>query len=85
MFLGLIPGHPQTIRQNILFLRVLFARMEPDLERVCFSPPTVNGFGKKTFAFQGCKLLNDLPTNNKSIARNQSLKVAVKAHCLNLL
>ena len=45
----------------------------------------VKGFGKKTFVFQGCKLWNDLPTNIKSIARNHSFKVAVKAHFLNML
>ena len=54
-------------------------------ENGCFSLPKVKGFGKKTFAFRGCKLWNDLPANIKSIARNQSFKVVVKAHFLNLL
>ena len=44
----------------------------------CFSLPKVKGFGKKTFAFRGCKLWKYLPTNIKSIA--QSIKVAEKAH-----
>ena len=46
-------------------------------ENGCFSLPKVKGFGKKTFAFWGCKLWNALPTNIKRIARNQSFKVAV--------
>ena len=45
----------------------------------------LKGLIKKTFAFRGCKLWNDEPINNKRIARNQSFKVAVKAHFLNLL
>ena len=44
-----------------------------------FSLPKVKGFGKKTFAFRGCKLWNDLPANIKSIARYQNFKIAVKA------
>ena len=59
--------------------------MEPDLKRMDVSPFLNVKFGIKTFAFQGCKLWNDLPTNIKSIARNQSFEVAVKAHFLNLL
>ena len=54
-------------------------------ENGCFSLPKVKGFGKKTFAFRGRKLWNDLPANIKSIAGNQSFKVAVKAHFQNLL
>ena len=54
-------------------------------ENGCFSLPKVKGFCKKTFAFGVCKLWNELPINIKSIVRNQSLKVAVKAHFLTLL
>ena len=50
--------------------------MEPDSERMDVSPfLKLKGLVKKTFAFRGCKLWNDLPA--KSIARNQSFKVAV--------
>ena len=54
-------------------------------ENGCFFLPRVKGFGKNTFAFRGCKLWNDLPTNIKSIAHNHSFKSAVKACFLNLL
>ena len=60
--------------------------MEPDSDRIAVSLfPKVKWFGKKTFAFRGCKLWNDLPTNIKRIACNQNLKVVVKAHFVNLL
>lgn len=54
-------------------------------ENGCFSLPKVKGFGKKTFAYRGCTLWNDLPTNIKSISRHQNFKTAVKTHVLNLL
>ena len=46
---------------------------------------SLSKFGYKTFAFWGSKLWNDLPTNIRSIAHNQSFKMSVKAHFLNLL
>ena len=36
-------------------------------EKGCFPLSKIKGFGKKTFAFWGCKLWNDLPTNIKSM------------------
>ena len=53
-------------------------------ENGCFALPKVKGFGKKTFAYRGCTLMNDLPTNIKSISRYQNFKIAVKIHILNL-
>ena len=60
--------------------------MELGLEKndVFFSIPKVNGFGKESFAYNGCILWNDLPNNIKEIQGIYNFKKALKAYILDL-
>ena len=71
---------PDYMTEHFVLTSVVHSYGTRFKENGYFSLSKVKGFGKKTFASQGCKLWNDLPTNIKSIAHNQSFKVAVKAH-----
>lgn len=51
-------------------------------EKGSFAIPKVNGFGKKSFAYIGCKLWNELPSSITSISQSYMFKVAVKNHFL---
>ena len=53
-------------------------------ENECFSIPKVKGFGKKTFAYNGCILWNDLPNSIKETEGIHNYKMAVKEHFLDL-
>ena len=44
----------------------------------------MNGFGKKSFAYNGCILWNDLPNSIKEIEGIHNFKMAVKEHFLDL-
>ena len=59
--------------------------MELDLETGSFTIPTVKGFGKKSFAYNGCVLWNTLPKDIKSIQRHQAFKLAIKSHVLDII
>ena len=50
----------------------------------CFSIPKVKGFVKKSFAYNGCILWNDLPNSIKEIEGVHNFKMAVKEHFLDL-
>jgi hypothetical protein len=48
----------------------------------CFCIPKVKGFGKKSFAYQGCVLWNNLPQLIRNITVFKHFKEAVKLHFL---
>ena len=47
-----------------------------------YTIPQVKGFGKKSFAYKGCMLWNDLPLSIRKINGFREFKVAVKNHFL---
>ena len=51
----------------------------------CFSLPKVKGFGKKSFAYLGCNLWNDLPFHIKHSSASKDFNAAVKSHFLRML
>ena len=54
-------------------------------ENGCFSLPKVKSFGKKSFAYRGCMVWNDLPNNIQQIQDFQIFKNSVKSHFLDLI
>ena len=59
--------------------------MELGLEKAdVFSISKLEGFGKKSFAYNGCILWNDLPNSIKEIEGINNFKMAVKEHFLDL-
>ena len=49
-----------------------------------FSIPEVKGFGKKTFAYNGCILWNSLPQEIRDIRSISTFKSKVKSHLLQM-
>ena len=49
-------------------------------ENGCFSLPKVKSFGKKSFAYRGCMVRNDLPNNIQQIKDFQIFKNSIKSH-----
>ena len=49
-----------------------------------FSIPKVKGFSKKSFAYNGCILWNDLPNSIKEIEDIHNFEMAVKEQFLDL-
>ena len=49
-----------------------------------FSIPKVKGFGKKSFAYNGCILWNDLSNSIKEIGGLDNFQITVKEHILDL-
>ena len=59
--------------------------MELGFEKMdVFSIPKVKGFSKKSFAYNGCILWNDLPNSIKEIEDIHNFEMAVKEHFLDL-
>ena len=54
-------------------------------ENGCFTLPKVKSFGKKSFAYGGCMVWNDLPNNIQQIQDFQIFKNSVKSHFLDLI
>ena len=50
-------------------------------ENGCFSIRKVKGFVKKSFAYNGCILWNDLPKSIKEFEGIHNFKMAVKEYC----
>ena len=54
-------------------------------ENGCFSLPKVKSFGRKSFAYRGCMVWNDLPDNIQQLQDFQIFKNSVKSHILDLI
>jgi hypothetical protein len=50
-----------------------------------YSLPVVKGFGKKTFAFNGCCLWNSLPQNIRDAHTISCFKSKLKQHLIDLV
>ena len=56
----------------------------PMLDSKRYAVPIAKGFGKKSFAYNGCSLWNSLPQDIRDAKNISSFKFRVKEHFLNL-